>query len=102
MGRGQQLGLPRSRFYSLFSDYPRACARQQAQLWLPGTSGGDQATPWPKPVADLLTKTLGLRLNVRAKRLPAFPLTKPGDKFPKCSNTGQKSCSAIAAGRAPC
>ena len=40
-----------------------------------------------------------VRLNFRANRLPALPLTKPGDKLPKCSKTAQKSCSAISAGR---
>jgi hypothetical protein len=54
----EQLGLSRSRFHSLFSDYLRACARRQAQVWMPGTSGGDHAAPWPKPVTDLLTKRL--------------------------------------------
>src|ERR1035438_567964 len=40
-----------------------------------------------------------VRLNLRAKRLRPGPLTKRGDKSPKCSKTAQKSCSAISAGR---
>jgi hypothetical protein len=54
----QQLGLSTSRFYTLFSDYLRACARKTQRLWIPRTSGGDHATAWPEPVTDLLKKRL--------------------------------------------
>jgi hypothetical protein len=53
-----QLGLSRSRFYTLSTDYLRAYARRQAALWIPGTSGGDHTTAWPGPVIDLLKKRL--------------------------------------------
>ena len=53
-----QLGLSRSRLYTVYADYLRACAHQQAGRWLPGTSGGDHATAWPQPVTDLLRKRL--------------------------------------------
>jgi hypothetical protein len=36
----------------------RTCARKEADSWLPGTSGGDHTTTWPKPVTDLLQKRL--------------------------------------------
>jgi hypothetical protein len=54
----EQLGLSRSRFYTLSTNYLRACAREQAGLWVPGTSGGDHTTAWPEPVTDLLKKRL--------------------------------------------
>ena len=54
----QQLGLSTSRFYTLFSDYLRACARKTQQLWIPRSSGGDHTTTWPEPVTDLLKKRL--------------------------------------------
>jgi hypothetical protein len=54
----QQLGLTSSRFYTLFSEYLRACARKEADSWIPGTSGGDHTPTWPKPVTDLLKKRL--------------------------------------------
>lgn len=53
-----QLGLSRSRCYTLFTDYLRACARKERHRWIPGTSGGDHAPAWPAPVTDLLTKRL--------------------------------------------
>src|SRR5205085_2123787 len=40
-----------------------------------------------------------VRLNLRAKRFPALPLTKRGERLPKCSNTSQKSFSAISEDR---
>src|SRR5579862_89831 len=40
-----------------------------------------------------------VRLNFRANRFPALPLTKRGERLPKCSNTPQKSFSAISADR---
>ena len=54
----EQLGLSRSRFHWLFTDYLRACARKQTGLWIPGTSGGDHTTAWPEPVTALLIKRL--------------------------------------------
>jgi hypothetical protein len=54
----EQLGLSRSRFYSLSTDYLRACARKKEGLWIPRTSGGDHATAWPEPVTSLLRKRL--------------------------------------------
>ena len=54
----KQLSLSASRFYTLFTDYLRACARKKAGLWMPGTSGGDHTTAWPEPVTDLLKKRL--------------------------------------------
>jgi len=54
----EQLGLSSSRFYTLSTAYLRACARQKASLWIPGTSGGDHTPAWPEPVTDLLKKRL--------------------------------------------
>jgi hypothetical protein len=54
----EQLGVSRSRFYTLSTDYLRACARQKEDLWIPGISGGDHTTAWPEPVIDLLKKRL--------------------------------------------
>jgi hypothetical protein len=54
-----QLGVCRSRVYTLGTDYLRARARKQAHVWGPGSSGGDHTTPWPQPVVDLLKKRLG-------------------------------------------
>jgi len=53
-----QLGVALSRFYTLFTDYLRACARKKGDVWTPGTSGGDHTTAWPQPVTDLLEKRL--------------------------------------------
>jgi hypothetical protein len=54
----EQLGVTASRLYTLSTDYLRACAQKKAHSWIPGTSGGDHATDWPKPVTDLLKKRL--------------------------------------------
>jgi hypothetical protein len=54
----EQLGVSRSRFYTLSTDYLRACARKKENLWIPGISGGDHTTTWPEPVIDLLKKRL--------------------------------------------
>jgi hypothetical protein len=53
-----QLGLSRSRLYSLAGAYNTARARKQAPLWIPGASGGDHAATWPQPVVQLLQKRL--------------------------------------------
>ena len=54
----KELGLSRSRFYTLYTEYLRACGRKKASVWLPGTSGGDHTLAWPEPVTDLLKKRL--------------------------------------------
>ena len=53
-----QLGLSRSRLYTLATAYNTARARKPQSLWTPGASGGDHATAWPQPVLDLLKKRL--------------------------------------------
>lgn len=54
----EQLGLSRSHFYTLSTDYLRASARKKEGLWIPGISGGDHTSAWPEPVTDLLRKRL--------------------------------------------
>jgi hypothetical protein len=54
----EQLGLSSSRFYTLSTDYFRACAQKKVEVWIPGTSGGDHTTAWPASVTDLLIKRL--------------------------------------------
>ena len=56
-----ELGLGRTRFYELYADYLRACARRQAHRWKPRVSGGNHATPWPPTVEPLLRKLLAAR-----------------------------------------
>lgn len=46
-----ELGLSFSRFYELYSDYLRAVAQGQADLWTPRLSGGDHAPNWPVEVS---------------------------------------------------
>jgi hypothetical protein len=53
-----QLGISRSRLYALATAYLCARAQKTGLLWIPGTSGGDHAAPWPQPVLDLLHKRL--------------------------------------------
>ena len=53
-----QLGLSRSRFYVLATDYLRACARKTEGTWIPRTSGGDHTPAWPAPGTALLKKRL--------------------------------------------
>jgi len=53
-----QLGISRSRLYTLATAYNTARARKQPPLWTPGASGGDHAAAWPQPVVDLLKKRL--------------------------------------------
>jgi hypothetical protein len=55
----QKLGLGRSRFYELYSDYLKACAHHQESTWTPSVSGGDHAPDWPPQVEALLRKRLG-------------------------------------------
>lgn len=54
----EKLGLSRSRFYELYSDYLKACAYHQESLWTPKASGGDHAPDWPPEVEGLLRKRL--------------------------------------------
>jgi hypothetical protein len=55
----EQLGLSHSRLYALSTEYLGARAQRQGSHWVPGSSGGDHAAPWPPPVVDLLHKRLG-------------------------------------------
>jgi hypothetical protein len=54
----KELGLSRSRFYELFSEYLRAQAGGRGQDWSPGPSGGDHRPDWPPQVIALLQKLL--------------------------------------------
>lgn len=54
----RELGLSRSRFYKLYTQYLRACAQGRAEVWSPGRSGGDHHPAWPAQVDALLTKLL--------------------------------------------
>lgn len=54
----RKLGLSRSRFYELYSDYLKACAHHQESNWTPHASGGDHAPDWPSEVEALLRKRL--------------------------------------------
>ncbi len=56
-----ELGVSRSRLYSLYSDYLRACAERRERPWHPGRSGGDHRPAWPPAAVDLLRKLLGAR-----------------------------------------
>lgn len=53
-----ELGLARSRFYELYSDYLRACAQDQAGTWSPSLSGGDHHPDWSDEVTALITRLL--------------------------------------------
>ena len=79
----QQLGLSRSRFYALSTDYLRARSQKQQHLWIPRASGGDHSKPWPQPVLDLLKKRLACQppcpysfAASEALRLQAFKLDR--------------------------
>ena len=54
----RELGLALTRFYEVYADYLRACARRQAETWAPGVSGGNHLPPWSATVTALLTKLL--------------------------------------------
>jgi hypothetical protein len=56
-----ELGLARSRFYELYSQYLGACAAGQAQTWSPGLSGGDHHPQWSPEVTALITKLLSAK-----------------------------------------
>jgi hypothetical protein len=53
-----ELGLSRSRFYELLSDYLAAYGPGLHQNWVPGISGGDHGPIWPSEVVNLLRKRL--------------------------------------------
>lgn len=52
------LGLGRTRFYELYTNYLGACAHHRQDSWVPGSSGGDHAAQWPSGVEPLLRKLL--------------------------------------------
>jgi AraC-like DNA-binding protein len=54
----QELGLSRTGFYKLYSQYLGACAQGQAEVWSPGVSGGDHHPAWPTDAIALLKKLL--------------------------------------------
>lgn len=56
-----ELGVSRSRLYSLYSDYLRACAERRQRQWRAGRSGGDHRPAWPPAAVALLRKLLGAR-----------------------------------------
>ncbi len=55
----QELQVSRARFYTLYSDYLRACAEGNCQSWSPGASGGDHRPAWPADVTDTVRRLLG-------------------------------------------
>jgi len=55
----EQLGMSPSRLYALATEFMRARAQKRDGHWIPGSSGGDHASPWPQPVVELLRKRLG-------------------------------------------
>lgn len=55
------MGLSKSRFYKLYANYLRACARHQQEQWMAGLSGGDHAPAWPEKLIELLRKRLSSR-----------------------------------------
>jgi hypothetical protein len=57
----KKLGLSRSRFYEVYSNYLRVCAHHQQAHWIPSVSGGDHAPDWPAAVHALLRKRLSSR-----------------------------------------
>jgi hypothetical protein len=54
----QELGLSRTGFYKLYSQYLQACAQGSATVWSPGVSGGNHQPQWPAAAVALLTKLL--------------------------------------------
>jgi hypothetical protein len=53
-----ELGISFSRFFTLYSEYLRACAQGRADTWSPGISGGNHHPVWPEEVTALLKKLL--------------------------------------------
>ena len=73
-----ELGLSRSRFYVLYADYLRSCARRCQRSWAPGHSGGNHHPAWPSEVCELLRKLLGARPPAPyAFAAPPNKLSKP-------------------------
>jgi hypothetical protein len=58
----EELTLSRSRFYTLYAGYLRACAQRRQRSWRPGCSGGNHRQQWPQEVLALLRKLLGSRV----------------------------------------
>ena len=56
-----ELALSRSRFYTLYSDYLRACAERRQRSRQPGHSGGNHRPAWAVEVLALLRKLLSTR-----------------------------------------
>lgn len=54
----RELGLSRTGFYKLYSQYLRACAQGKAAVWTPGLSGGNHQPQWSAAVIALLAKLL--------------------------------------------
>jgi hypothetical protein len=54
----KELNLSRSRFYTLYSQYLRACNEGHSLDWVPGLSGGDHVPDWPPEVIATLTRLL--------------------------------------------
>jgi hypothetical protein len=54
----QELGVSRTHFYRLYSDYLKACAHGGAERWSPGVSGGDHSPDWTPEATALLQKLL--------------------------------------------
>jgi hypothetical protein len=55
----EELGVSPSRLYALSTEFTRARAQKRDCHRIPGSSGGDHASPWPQPVVELLRKRLG-------------------------------------------
>ena len=79
----EQLGLSRSRFYTLATAWLGSVTQTPETLWTPGTSGGDHAAAWPVAVTDLLKKRLACTppcpysfAASEAMRLHAFKLDR--------------------------
>ena len=53
-----ELGISRSRFYQLRTDYLRACAAGRAGQWEPRASGGDHHPDWPTEAVALASRLL--------------------------------------------
>jgi hypothetical protein len=54
----KKLGLSRSRFYELYSNYLKACAHHQQSQWAAKVSGGDHVADWAPEIQALLRKRL--------------------------------------------
>lgn len=54
----EELSIGKSRFYELYEDYLKACARRKQSTWTPGVSGGNHRAPWNAEIMALLHKWL--------------------------------------------